>query len=98
MTGQESFTSCASVFWHDGEWVGTEIGTERGLLVGNEGAIVGVMGNPSALRSFPDQVGAHLPHTIVAQARRLAKWGGIYDLFKQGFYQHLTGIYHMVQL
>jgi hypothetical protein len=50
----------------------TEIGTERGLLAGNKGAIVDVMGNPSALRSFPDQVGAHLPHTILAQARRLA--------------------------
>jgi hypothetical protein len=50
----------------------TEIGTERGLLAGNKGAIVDVMGNPSALRSFPDQVGARLPHTILAQARRLA--------------------------
>jgi hypothetical protein len=30
------------------------------------------MGNPLALRSFPDQVNAHPPHTILAQARRLA--------------------------
>jgi hypothetical protein len=49
-----------------------KIGTERGLLAGNKSAIVDVMGNPSALRRFPDQVEAHPPHTILAQARRLA--------------------------
>jgi hypothetical protein len=51
-----------SISWHRI----TEIGTERGLLAGNKGAIVDVMGNPSALRSFPDQASAHPPNTIVA--------------------------------
>jgi hypothetical protein len=25
MTGQKSVTSCRSVFWHEGEWVGVEV-------------------------------------------------------------------------
>jgi hypothetical protein len=44
------------------------------------------MGNPSVLRSFPDQVNAHPPHPILAQARRLAKWGGVCDWSGQGFF------------
>jgi hypothetical protein len=44
-----------------------------GLLAGCKSALLDVIGNPSSLRSFPDQAGAHPPAHIVPQARRMVK-------------------------
>jgi hypothetical protein len=69
-----------SISWHRI----TEIGIERGLLAGNKGAIVDVMGNPSTLEELPRPGGGSSAAYHPSTSAPPGQWGGVCHLSKGG--------------